>query len=72
MYNFDDMFQYTAQHIDCVIVLRGYHAVFLFNFDFYLFYDWLAHDMQTHALLAKIKCRVFDTSVTVKASGPLV
>ena len=57
------------------IVLKDYDAAFLYNFVYYLifiYYNNVAVDMQLCALLTRIQCKVSDTQVTVKASGPLV
>ena len=54
-----------------IIVLRDYDAAYLFDVDFYLFYDGVA-DIQIWALLTRSRCKVSDTQVTIKACGPLV
>ena len=58
MYNFDNMYQYTA-YCFCI---RGHNTEF---------YDGPVH-MQIRVLLTRNQCKISDTQMTVKACGPLV
>ena len=71
MYNFDDMYQYTAHWF---LLFEGVIMQFssaIVDFYFYLLCDGPV-DMQIWVLLTRSQCSVSDTRVTVKAHGPFV